>query len=99
MNFKFNKLKENGYQAYNLKQPAIYISAASKYALPEYKEIIAVQLNLPLSSIRIVEVSKTNDRQMNKIVSVYSSTCNLTKTIRVKFHHYMKGHWTFYQAN
>jgi hypothetical protein len=68
MNYKFSQFKENGFQAFNLKQPAIYISAASKYALPEYKEIISIQLNLPISSIRIVEVSKSNDLSLNKIV-------------------------------
>jgi hypothetical protein len=43
LNCKYNEFRTNGYQAIN-KQPAIYISAASKYALSEYRELISIQV-------------------------------------------------------
>ena len=71
LNYKFTNLRENGYQAFT-KQPSIYISESSKYALPEYKEIIAIQLNLPISCIKIARVSKMNNTNLDKIVSELS---------------------------
>ncbi len=44
-NFKYNSFKSNGYQSI-LKQPSIYISAASKYAHIDYRELISVQVDL-----------------------------------------------------
>jgi hypothetical protein len=43
LNYKYKEFKTNGYQSFN-RQPAIYISAASKFAQDEYKEQIAVQV-------------------------------------------------------
>lgn len=66
LNCKYTDFQLNGYQVIN-RQPAIYISAASKYSLPEYRELISVQLGLPLSTIRIVRISKTVDANLDKI--------------------------------
>jgi hypothetical protein len=43
LNCKYNEYRVNGYQVVN-RQPAIYISAASKYSQIEYRELISVQV-------------------------------------------------------
>lgn len=43
LNCKYNEYRVNGYQVIN-RQPAIYISAASKYSQIEYRELISVQV-------------------------------------------------------
>lgn len=43
LNFKYKNYQAEGYQVIK-KQPAIYISAASKYSSAEYKEIISIQV-------------------------------------------------------
>ena len=43
MNFKFKEYQSSGYISIN-KQPAIYISATSKYAHQEYRDLITVQV-------------------------------------------------------
>ncbi len=71
LNHKFKNFREEGYKAFG-KQPSVYISESSKYALAEYREIIAVQLNLPMSSIKIARVSKNNNTHLDKIVRIFS---------------------------
>ena len=44
LNFKFKKFQKMGYQALS-RQPAIYVSAASKYAREEYRQSLAIQVN------------------------------------------------------
>ena len=45
MNFKYKTYQAEGYKAIK-KQPAIYISEASKYANIEYRELVTVQVGL-----------------------------------------------------
>lgn len=68
LNYKYKEFQKNGYQAIH-KQPTIYISASSKYSHSDYRELMAIQLGLPLSSIRLVKVSKTVDKTLDKIVT------------------------------
>lgn len=43
-NFKYTSFKSSGYQSIS-RQPSIYISAASKYAHIDYRELISVQVD------------------------------------------------------
>ncbi len=89
LNYKFKNYKEEGYKAFK-KQPAVYISESSKYALPEYREIIAVQLNLPMSSIKIARVSKNNNTHLDKIVSSYKFRILIKKKTLIKLIKFFK---------
>ncbi len=46
-NFKYTSFKSSGYQSIS-RQPSIYISAASKYAHIDYRELISVQVDFIL---------------------------------------------------
>lgn len=67
MNYKYAEFKKLGYTAIK-RQPTIYVSAASKYARDEFKEQVAVQLGIPIESIRTARVSKRVDYTLDKIV-------------------------------
>lgn len=43
LNFKYEGYQKHGYKALN-KPPIIYVSAASKYAQLEYRELITIQV-------------------------------------------------------
>ena len=67
MNFKYKKYQENGYQSVS-KQPTIYVSGASKYSSDELKQYLALQLGLPISSIRTARISNYLNYTLDKIV-------------------------------
>jgi hypothetical protein len=43
MNFKYRNFQAQGYKAIT-KQPAIYVSAASKYARDDLRELLSIQV-------------------------------------------------------
>jgi hypothetical protein len=47
MNFKYRNFQANGYKSIT-KQPAIYVSAASKYAQDDLRELLSIQVNYKL---------------------------------------------------
>ena len=57
LNFKYKNFQTEGYQVIK-KQPAIYISSASKYSSAEYKEIISIQVNFLKLNYRLL-IEKT----------------------------------------
>ncbi|CAF0713119.1 unnamed protein product [Brachionus calyciflorus] len=66
LNYKYKDYQKNGYESIKNK-PVIYISASSKYAKQEFRELITTQLGLPLSTIKVLDVSKELDITMDKI--------------------------------
>ena len=47
LNYKCKEYQKLGYKAFN-KEPCVYISAASKYALPEFRQLISIHVNFEI---------------------------------------------------
>jgi hypothetical protein len=55
MNFKYRNFQAKGYQAIT-KQPAIYVSAASKYAQDDLRELLSIQVTISLFSNLLTKI-------------------------------------------